>query len=229
MLQLPPFQSVTLFQQAMTHRSYMNEYPGDGEHNERLEFLGDAVLTYIAGEFLYQRYPNYPEGTLTSMRAALVDEIQLAKFAIALDLGIHLRLGKGTEQNGGRTNSNLLSSAFEAMIGAYLLDTQSNIQAVKAYMQPLFQSAVEQLDTTPTFDNVKSRFQAWALAQFGENPVYAIAHQSGPDHDKTFTAIVSVKGQPFGTGTGKRKQDAEKQAAANALEMVLGNSNRENG
>ncbi len=229
MLQLPPFESVELFQQAMTHRSYVNEYPDDGDHNERLEFLGDAVLTYIAGEFLYQRYPGYPEGTLTSMRAALVDEIQLTKFAIALDLGRHLRLGKGTEQTGGRTNSNLLSSAFEAMIGAYLLDTQSNIEAVKAYMQPLFQSAVEQLDTTPTFDNVKSRFQAWALAQFGENPVYTIAHQSGPDHDKTFTAVVSVKGQPFGTGTGKRKQDAEKQAAAHALGMVLGKTNRENG
>lgn len=220
MLQLPPFQSGAMFQQAMTHRSYVNEYPDDGDHNERLEFLGDAVLTYIAGEFLYQRYPDYPEGTLTSMRAALVDEIQLTKFAIALNLGTHLRLGKGTEQNGGRSNSKLLSSAFEAMIGAYLLDTQSNIDVVKAYMQPLFQMAVEKLYTTPTFDNVKSRFQAWALAQFGENPVYTISNQSGPDHDKTFTAVVSVKGQPFGSGTGKRKQDAEKQAAANALMRV---------
>lgn len=204
----------------MTHSSYANEHPQDGGDNERLEFLGDAALTYIAGEFLYHRYPDKPEGELTPLRAALVDETQLAKFATALHIGQHLRLGKGTEMNGGRTNPNLLSSAFEALVGAYLIDTHSDIEAVRTFVEPLFQQVVDQLVVTAPIGNVKSRFQEWSLANFGENPHYEIINAVGPDHARTFTASVSIQNKCFGIGIGKRKQDAEKQAAADALHKL---------
>lgn len=219
---LPQFRDRVLLVQALTHRSYINEHPGAGEHNERLEFLGDAVLNFLSGEFLYKRYPDKPEGTLTPLRSALVDEKQLARFAIAL--GIHqpgvMRLGRGAEQEGGRENPNLLSSTFEAVIGAYFLDTDSNINRVARYVTPLFESVVDQLLIAASAVNFKSRFQEWALKTVGENPKYTIIHQSGPDHAREFTAQVCVNGKKYGEGKGRRKQDAEKAAAANALQQL---------
>lgn len=216
-LDLPVFRNIDLFQRAMTHRSYVNEHPESGDHNERLEFLGDAILNFLSGRFLYQQFPEKPEGELTPLRSSLVDEKQLAEFATGLNLGSHLRLGKGAELNGGRHNPNLLSSAFEAMIGAYFLDTNSDIEAVRAYVEPLFVAVVTQRSVTAMMVNVKSRFQEWALAEKGENPEYCLIEQSGPDHDRTFTSEVRVRGQKYGEGQGRRKQDAEKEAAKDAL------------
>jgi ribonuclease-3 len=219
---LPSFRNALLFQQAMTHRSYVNEHPSAGAHNERLEFLGDAVLNFISGDFLYKRYPDKPEGDLTALRSALVDETQLARFAIALgmDQPGMMRLGRGAERDGGRKNPNLLSSAFEAMIGAYFLDCDSNIEAVRAYLEPLFAAEVDDLAIAAPMGNMKSRFQEWALAEYGKNPKYTIVHQSGPDHAREFTAVVQVGSRTFGQGKGRRKQDAEKAAAADALEQL---------
>ena len=204
----------------MTHKSYANEYPAAGGHNERLEFLGDAILTFLSGELLYKRYPNKSEGELTPLRAALVDEKQLGKFAVALNLDQHLRLSKGVERSGGRTNARLLSSAFEAMIGAYFLDANSNIQVVRAYVEPLFESVVDTLAVSAPNVNFKSRFQAWALEVVGEIPEYVIIDETGPDHAKEFTAEVQVKGRVYGQGRGRKKQEAEKQAAQNALDRL---------
>lgn len=215
MFEIPPFHDRALLQQALTHRSYINEHPDAGEHNERLEFLGDAVLNFLSGEFLFKRYPEKPEGELTPMRSALVDEQQLAKFAMALQLGRQLRLGKGAEREGGRQNTNLLSSAFEAIVGAYFLDTNSDITALRTYMEPLFASAA-----APPLVNSKSRFQEWALAHVGENPRYVIINQTGPDHAREFTAEVWVGNQKYGEGTGRRKQDAEKRSAEDALHRL---------
>lgn len=215
MFELPPFHDRALLQQALTHRSYINEHPDAGEHNERLEFLGDAVLNFLSGEFLFKRYPHKPEGELTPLRSALVDERQLAKFAMALSIGDQLRLGKGAEREGGRQNTNLLSSAFEAIVGAYFLDRNSDIAAVRTYVEPLFAAA----DTPPNI-NYKSRFQEWALANVGENPRYIITNQTGPDHAREFTAEVWVNNQKYGEGTGRRKQDAEKRSAEDALENL---------
>lgn len=212
MFEFPPFHDRTLLQQALTHRSYINEHPDAGDHNERLEFLGDAVLNFLSGEFLFKRYPHKAEGELTPLRSALVDERQLARFAQALNIGEQMRLGKGAEREGGRQNTNLLSSAFEAVVGAYFLDTNSDIAAVRAYMKPLFASA-----DAPPLVNYKSRFQEWALAHLGENPRYVISNQTGPDHAREFTAEVWVGGQKYGEGTGRRKQDAEKRSAEDAL------------
>lgn len=220
MQKLPIFQNDELFQRSLTHSSYINEHPEAGEDNERLEFLGDAVLNFLSGEFLYKRYPQKPEGELTPLRSALVDEQQLAKFAIALNLGALMRLGRGAEINGGRENPNLLSSTFEALIGAYFLDTDSNIESVRNYVEPLFQAVVDHLVISAPQINFKSRFQAWALAEVGENPKYTIIGQSGPDHAREFTAEVRVADRKYGEGRGRRKQDAEKSAAKQALEAL---------
>jgi ribonuclease III len=214
---LPAFRDRTLLRQALTHRSYVNEHPDAGEHNERLEFLGDAVLNFLSGEILYKRYPQKPEGMLTPLRSALVDEKQLATFAIALELGNLLQLGRGAERDGGRQNRNLLSSTFEAVIGAYFLDSGSDIAPVRAYVEPLFTRVLEQWDNLPPPVNAKSCFQEWALANTGENPRYVITDQSGPDHAKEFTAEVIVGNLTYGKGKGRRKQNAEKQAAEDAL------------
>ncbi|MEM1311825.1 MAG: ribonuclease III, partial [Cyanobacteria bacterium P01_H01_bin.153] len=220
MMTLPTFQDPDWFIQAMTHKSYARENLAVKGDNERLEFLGDAILTFLCGEFLFARYPNQPEGVLTPLRASLVDATQLGKFAQALMLEQHLRLGKGVEGSGGRHNPRLLSSAFEALIGAYFLDQRSQIKPVRDFVFPLFESVVDALaDPTQTV-NEKSALQEWALAQSGQIPTYDIVAASGPDHAKEFTAVVQIDGQTMGQGTGRRKQDAEKVAARHALQQL---------
>lgn len=215
---LPLFRDPALFVQAMTHRSYVNEHQSVTAHNERLEFLGDAVLNFLSGEFLFKRYPHKPEGELSALRSALVDERQLAEFAQCLDLAQWLKLGKGAEREGGRQNANLLSSAFEAMIGAYFLDADSDVEQVRSFVEPLFGVVIDTLAVAASQVNYKSRFQEWALMQVGKNPEYVVIGQSGPDHAREFTAEVRVMGRKYGEGQGRRKQDAEKAAAKSALE-----------
>jgi ribonuclease-3 len=198
----------------------VNEQPVPLCHNERLEFLGDAILNFVCGEFLYRRYPDLPEGQLTPMRSALVDEPQLAQFAIALGLGPRLRLGRGAERDGGRQNPNLLSCAFEAVIGAYYLDC-GDIAQVRQYVTQFFESVVVEVAEPAPAINYKSRFQHWALTNYGENPQYIIVGAIGPDHDKHFIAEVQVLGQKYGQGEGRSKQAAEKAAARDAL-VALG-------
>ncbi|MBM0740427.1 ribonuclease III [Phormidium sp. CLA17] len=214
-LQLPKFKKASLLQQALTHKSHVNENPGL-EDNERLEFLGDAVLNFLSGNFLFWRYPDQPEGKLTTLRSQLVDQTQLAKFAIALDLGSQIRLGKGADRDGGRTNPNLLSSAFEAMIGAYFLDCNS-VAKVQHYVEPFLESVCDRQTATAATINFKSRFQEWALANGSDNPQYVILSESGPDHDKKFIAEAQVGGTAYGRGLGAKKQEAEKNAAKAAL------------
>ncbi len=219
MQQLPQFGDAILLEQALTHRSYVNENSAASEHNERLEFLGDAILNFVCGEFLYRRYPDLPEGQLTPMRSALVDERQLAKFAVSLDLGGRLRLGRGAERDGGRQNPNLLSCAFEAVIGAYYLDC-GDVDRVRQYVTQFFESVVVAVAEPALEINYKSRFQHWALTTHGENPKYILVGAIGPDHDKRFIAEVQVLGRKYGQGEGRSKQAAEKDAARDALEEL---------
>jgi len=217
---LPTFQNPALWHQAMTHTSYANEYADSGADNERLEFLGDAILTFLSGEFLFQRYPDWSEGELTPLRAALVDQHQLAQFAQQLNLGQQLRLSRGVEASGGRHNLRLLSSAFEALIGAYFLDTGSDMARVRQYVMPFFESVIaERVASVPQM-NPKSRLQEWALSHGGEIPRYTIVEASGPDHAKQFVAEVRLQGTAYGRGRGHRKQEAEKEAARQALRRL---------
>ena len=222
---LPPIKNRQLLEQAVTHRSYANEHPETIGHNERLEFLGDAVLGFLVGEMLYRLYPTMNEAELTRLRSRLVDETQLSKIGARMNLGTMMRLGKGAAKDNGRDNPSLLNDTFEAIIGAYYLD--AGIAAVSTYIKPLFESLAEQLvielanSEQTSFIDSKNRFQQWALANYKEVPKYQIIAESGLDNAKEFTAQVSVKGQVYGVGKGKRKKEAEKQAAIAALQSVI--------
>jgi ribonuclease-3 len=222
---LPPIQNQQLFDHALTHRSYANEASYELEDNERLEFLGDAILGFAIAALLFKHYPQMSEAQLTRLRATLVDEAQLANFARTIGLGEKMKLGKGTLKEGGQDKPSLLSDTFEAVIAAYFLD--AGIDAVRAYLEPLFLPIAQTLinkgsEASPVdLVDAKNRFQQWALARFGKNPTYTIIAESGPDHAKEFTAEVYVEGQCYGVGKGYRKQEAQKQAAQAALEAVI--------
>jgi ribonuclease-3 len=221
---LPIIKNESLLQCALTHRSYVNEYPDAGEHNERLEFLGDAVLGFLVGELLYRRYPQMSEAQLTRLRSNLVDEKQLARFATQLGIGELIRLGRGATKEGGRQNPSILSDTFEAIIGAYFLE--AGVDAARQYIQLLFAATADSL-ASPESDiapqhliDSKGQFQQWALAKFVQNPEYSIVDETGPDHAKEFVAQVQVKGKVYGIGKGRNKKEAEKRAAEAALKAV---------
>ncbi len=221
---IPLINNKKLLKQALTHRSYLNEHPEQEGDNERLEFLGDAVLGFTIAELLYQNYPEMSEAHLTRLRSKLVDETQLTNFARELGLGKMILLGKGAEKDNGRESPSLLSDTFEAIVGAYFLE--SGIEAVQNYIKPLFMPVAEKILTSVPEDraqnlvDLKNRFQQWALAEIGKNPIYEIIAESGPDHAKEFTAQVKVNNKVYGIGKGRRKQEAQKQAAESALKSL---------
>lgn len=233
-LNLPTFNNSGLLELALTHRSFANENLDVLADNERLEFLGDAVLGFVVAEMLYRLYPTINEAQLTHLRSRLVDEKQLGKLGAELGLGEIMRLGRGTAKDGGRTNPSLLNDTFEAMLGAYFLD--AGIEAVQEYILQIFQPLAQQLvndsenylsqteqDTIrphATFIDSKNRLQQWALANYQTKPTYQIIAESGPDHAKEFTAQVSINGEVYGIGEARRKQEAEKRAAEVAWTKV---------
>jgi len=210
-----PIKNVMLLSFALTHRSYLNENPEALADNERLEFLGDAVLDFIVGAWLYHRYPEMPEGDLTRMRSGLVYTEQLAVFARKLHLGDAMRLGRGETQGGGRNRSALLCDTFEAVIGALYLDT--SIEQVTTFLEPLLVEAADDMLSNNKMDDPKSLFQEWSQAQLGATPLYVTRNTSGPDHSKVFEVDVLVNGDVFGSGSGHSKQAATKAAAADAI------------
>ncbi|MBD2387705.1 ribonuclease III [Cylindrospermum sp. FACHB-282] len=218
MHKLLTFKNEKLLRQALTHRSYVNEHPGEGEHNERLEFLGDAILNFLSGEYLYKRHPEKGEDELTRRRSALVDEKQLARFAIEVGLDFRMRLGQGAIRDGGYQNPNLLSSTFEAVLGAYYLDNNSNIEAVRAIIEPLFDSISEKIVVSRSNVDSKNRFQEWVQRNVTPNPpIYETEQIGGPSHAPEFVAKVVVDGKEYGEGKGRNKKEAEKAAAEDAL------------
>jgi ribonuclease-3 len=211
-----PFTRLSLLTRALTHRSYVNEHPEVLEDNERLEFLGDAVLDFIAGAWVYHRFPEMPEGDLTKMRSALVRNDRLATFARRLEIGRALRLGRGEIASGGRARDSLLGSAFEAIIGALYLE--AGIGAVETFIHPLFEEARDTI-LTEVYDP-KSMFQEWAQSQKLGTPHYRTVSAHGPDHAKIFEVEVEIAGQIYGRGSGPSKQAAEHAAAQNAMEKL---------
>jgi ribonuclease-3 len=213
---LPSFQDLALLRRALTHRSYLNEHAEALEDNERLEFLGDAVLDFIIGAYLYCRYPEMQEGRLTRLRAALVRTEQLAAFAEALNLGPLVRLGKGEES--GRQRPALLCAAFEAVTGAYFLD--SGVEAVRIFVEPLFGPAAERILRAEADHDAKSLLQEWAQAKRGQTPRYYTVSATGPDHQKIFTVEVRIGDEVYGAGTGPNKQVAAQGAAQAGLKKA---------
>ena len=210
-----PIRNYFLLSRALTHRSYLNENKDAIEDNERLEFLGDAVLDFIVAEWLYHHYPEKPEGDLTRLRAALVHTDQLAYFAQKIDLGSALRLGRGELQAGGRERMTLLCDAFEALIGAIYLE--GGISAVNTFLVPLLKDVVDVIFQTHLDDDTKSRLQEWAQGEKHASPKYLLVAEEGPDHAKTFEMEVMIGKKPYGRGKGSSKQLAEKAAAREAL------------
>lgn len=214
------FSDYSLLDRALTHRSFLNENPATTlEDNERLEFLGDAVLDFIVGAYLYHRYPEMQEGELTSLRAALVRAKTLALFARQLDLGDALRLGLGEEDNGGRERTPILCATFEAVIGAIYLD--SGITAVIPLVERLIEPALTDIIASSAHKDAKSEFQVWAQAQFNITPRYKVVRTDGPDHAKVFTTQVLVGKTVWGEGSGGSKQRAAQAAATEAMSRAM--------
>ncbi len=209
------FSNQSLILRALTHRSSINELPFLNGDNERLEFLGDAVIGLVAAEFLYQRFPEKREGSLTAMRAYLVRKETLARFARELALGDYLLMGRGEIDSGGRGRDSTLSSAFEAVLGALYLD--QGMEAAEAFLLPFFRPELARLQTDQLTKDAKSRLQEWSQATLKATPTYVTISATGPDHDRVFTIEVRIDGKTYGAGTGKSKQLAAQAAAQDAL------------
>jgi ribonuclease III len=211
------FHDSSLLAVALTHRSTVNERPEASlEDNERLEFLGDAVLGAVVAEELYRAFPSVPEGSLTLMRAELVCQAGLARWARHFDLGFHLVLGRGEEQRGGRERDGLLASAFEALIGAVYLD--QGYAAVQRLVAELVAEAMPELSPSARAQDPKSVLQHRVQARSHSLPSYQVRSVSGPEHQPLFTVEVSAEGGVFGVGAGASKQAAEQEAARQALD-----------
>lgn len=212
------FRDPLLLSRALTHRSYLNEHPEAIEDNERLEFLGDAVLDFLVGAWLYNRFPEMSEGNLTRLRSALVRTENLAQFAQNIELGKAIFLGHGEEEGGGRERPALLCGTFEALIGAIYLD--AGIQKVQDFIAPMLEEAASRILKMNKDKDPKSILQEWAQAQGLGTPSYRTVAAYGPDHAKTFEIEVYIGDQLYGRGVGQSKQAAAKAAAELALRSL---------
>lgn len=202
---------------AITHRSYLNEHrSATQEHNERLEFLGDAVLELVVTDYLYKKYPEKPEGELTAVRAALVNTVSLAESAQKLNLGDFLLMSKGEAKDTGRARQYILANAFEACIGAIYLD-QTYTAAEKFIAEQLFPKT-DKIVEKQLWQDAKSRFQELAQEKVSVTPSYEMLSQEGPDHDRNFTIGVYLRNEKVAEGQGRSKQEAEQDAAEKAIE-----------
>lgn len=205
----------SLYELALTHSSFAHEQGCDSGHNERLEFLGDAVLQLVMSDHLYFLYPRLPEGKLTRLRADLVCEATLAELAGELDLGLYLRLGKGEAAGGGASRPSLLADAVEALFGALFLDL--GLEGCRRYILQLYRPALENLEEGDLRHDYKTLLQEFTQARDGITPEYSIVRERGPDHEKVFEAEVSFGGgRCAGRGSGGSKKEAEQAAAKEA-------------
>lgn len=213
------FTNPDLLVEALTHRSYLNEHREyAGSHNERLEFLGDAVLELSVTHFLFKRFPAKPEGELTSYRAALVNTVSLSSAAQTLDINDHLLLSKGESKDTGRARDVILADAFEAIIGAIYLD--AGYEAADAFITKNLCSKIDDVIAKRSYQDAKSRFQEVAQEKRGITPNYETLSEMGPDHAKVFTVGVFIGTAEIARGEGVSKQEAEQAAAQAALDKM---------
>ena len=208
------FTNKDLFDQAMTHRSWVNEHKGIRESNERMEFLGDAILEFVVSKEIYNDYVDKEEGYLTALRASLVNTIALSEISINLNLGPELFLSKGEEDVGGRSNPSLLADTVEAVIGAIFID-KGIIEAEEFIKKYILVNAKDK--AAQPLKDCKSRLQEMIQAKGYSAPKYQVVEESGPDHDKKFVIEVLVNGESWGKGEGKSKSTAEQEAACQVL------------
>ncbi len=210
------FKNPQLLKEALTHRSFLNETKGPVSSNERLEFLGDAVLELLVSDYLFKKYPQYTEGKLTNLRSAVVNTKTLATVAKKLQLGEYLYLSRGEEAGGGRNNASLLADVFESVLGAVYID-RDLIGVEKLLRTNLFPLIDEVLQNGSYFD-YKSLLQEKVQEKYRVTPVYTVVKEEGPDHAKIFYSAAFIDKRKLGEGKGKSKQEAEQDAARTALE-----------
>lgn len=214
-----PFDDQRLLRSALTHRSFLNERSApDAEDNERLEFLGDALLDFVAGDYLYRVLPRAREGELTALRSQLVCEAALSRFARSIELGAFLRLGRGEEASGGRERPAMLCDAFEALVGAIYLD--QGLEAAADAAMSFFASELPDLVRGGATKHAKSRLQELTQRLWQETPRYVTVAARGPDHDKLFVVEVRVADRTWATGEGPSKTEAARDAAAQAYGRI---------
>lgn len=211
------FRDPALLKRSLTHRSFHNENPAESEgHNERLEFLGDAVLDLALSDLLMRQFPEQPEGDLSKYRASLVNESELAEIALELKFHEFMRLGKGELNTGGSQKPRLLASVFEAFVGALYLD--AGFQRAYEFLKEVFTPRFAALATDGKDRDFKTRLQERAQEQHRQTPAYDLVEEAGPDHNKTFVVSVRLGAQELATGKGRSKKQAEQEAARKALE-----------
>jgi ribonuclease III len=213
------FKDKTLLDVALTHRSYLNEHKEASlQNNERIEFLGDAVLELIISSYLFKSYPNKSEGELTNIRAAVVRTESLAEESRNLGIGEYLRMSKGEKESGGRDKDYLLANTFEAVLGAIYQD--QGIDVCKDYLERTLLKKVDRIVENNLFIDPKTQAQEIIQAQFKVTPIYEVIKQEGPDHDKKFTVALKINNKEIAVGTGSSKQKAEEEAAKTTVELL---------
>lgn len=210
------FKNIILIRLAFIHRSYLNETKVKTYSNERLEFLGDSILSFLVSEYLYKKYPTFTEGELTNLRSSIVKTATLARVAQELNLGNFLLVSKGEEESGGRKNNSLLADTFEAFLGAVYLDV--GLPSVQKILKNLLFPLLTKILEEKLYKDAKSNFQELIQENTKISPLYKVLSEKGPDHAKEFTIGVFAKDKLWGTGTGKSKQEGEMKAAQTALE-----------
>lgn len=207
------FRDKNLIIEALTHKSYKQKY-----NNERLEFLGDAVLDLIIGEYLYKKFPSTAEGDLSKMRASLVNEKGFEKLAINLKLGNALFISQAEENNGGRKKASLLSNAFESLMGAMYLE--AGLEKVREFVEELLEQNYEEINLKSVFKDYKTSLQELTQAHFGVTPDYDTIRSFGPDHKKEFEIAVKLNSKVLSRAKGKSKKEAQQKAAQKALKIL---------
>lgn len=215
---IPVFHNKKLFEQVFTHRSYLNETPKVLESNERLEFLGDSVLSFVVSSSIYKHYKKIPEGDLTNIRSALTNAHTLYAIARNLGLGKLLYLSRGEEASGGRENKTILADTFEALVGGLFID--QGIEAARQFVEEAVLSHIDEIIQSQGLKDAKSKLQEKIQETHKVSPTYKIINEEGPDHAKTYTVGVYLNEKLLAEGAGHSKQEAEKAAAANALENI---------
>lgn len=216
------FSDLRLLNKALTHKSYVNERSESLKHNERFEFLGDSVLDVLVSDYLVCEFSDYAEGTLSKIRAAVVNESCLANLARDIDLGKYLLLGKGEDLSGGRDKSSILADAFEAVAGALFRD--GGLESASRVFLPLLKNEISNFSHSWDFRDFKSELQEYTQNKWVCTPTYKVINELGPDHAKEFEVTVTIKSQVKGQGLGKSKKEAEQAAAKMAMEKILDTS-----
>lgn len=217
MIEIPKFKNKKLLDQAFTHRSYLNETKEKLSSNERLEFLGDSILSFVVSDYLYKKYPQFNEGILTNIRSLLVNTKNLALIAKELDFGSLLKLSRGEQESKGRQNQSLLADCFESFVGALYLD--QGIEIVTKFLTEVLLLKTEEIIKSKSFKDPKSLLQEYVQAKRQNSPMYKVLGESGPAHAKKFKIGAYVGNGLIGEGIGNSKREAEENAAAAALDF----------